>query len=323
MKLFTASGAVGLAGLIVVLAGFRLSAQDVIITDLAWHDPEKAPADTLPTFSGPVVCNYPAGLTEGDAVGYAVVRVIVGEKGERKWMARHGSQQAFAEATKPLIGAKYVPAKQGEKAVPVKAWCAVIFNPKGASVEGATVSPRLLAVAPVTVEKEALGDAKLPLMAAAKVSLDEAGKVAKVVFEQAEMERFRPEVMEALHRWRFAAARKEGVAVASEIAVPFMLWGPEKAEPKERVFPKAMKQAVPRYPLEMRRQKISGEVVVSYVVDEKGRVRDVTVVRSSHKEFEEAAVECVEKWTYTPALEDGKPVETRMRMPIVFNLRGR
>lgn len=40
MKLFTVSGAVRLAGLIAVLAGIRLNAQDVTVTDLALHIPK-------------------------------------------------------------------------------------------------------------------------------------------------------------------------------------------------------------------------------------------------------------------------------------------
>ncbi len=323
MKLFTVSGAIRLAGLIVVLAGFRLCAQDVTITDPAWYEPENAPADTLPAFRGPVACAYPAEMADVDQAGYVIARVTISADGERKGMGRNGTHQAFFEATKGLGGVKYIGAKEGGIFVPVKAWYAVIFNPKTAAVERPTASPRLLAVAPVTVEKAALGDAKLPLVVAATISLDEAGAVTRVVFERGEMERFRPEVMESLQRWRFAAGRKDGVAVASEIAVPFLLWGPEKAEPKERTPPQAKKRVRPIYPREMLRANVSGEVVVDYVVDEKGNVSEAKVVRSSHREFEDSAVECVLKWKFHPALEDGKPVKTRMRIPITFNLNSR
>ncbi|MGC4071912.1 MAG: energy transducer TonB [Nibricoccus sp.] len=188
---------------------------------------------------------------------------------------------------------------------------------------GAEASPRLLAVAPVTVEKEKSGSLKLPLSVGAKVSLDETAKVTKVVFDQAEMERFRPEVEASLGQWRFAPARREGVAVSSDISVPFMIWGPEKAVPKVKTPPQVKKRERPNYPRELLKQNISGEVLVSFVIDEKGNVTDAKAVRSTHPEFEASAVECVRKWTFTPALEDGKPVKTRMQMPILFNLNTR
>jgi periplasmic protein TonB len=79
-------------------------------------------------------------------------------------------------------------------------------------------------------------------------------------------------------------------------------------------------QARPNYPFEMRRAGLNGEVVVRFVVDTNGDVRDVEIVRSSQREFESAAQQAVLKWKWRPGRKGGKAVATRMQIPIVFNL---
>ncbi len=79
-------------------------------------------------------------------------------------------------------------------------------------------------------------------------------------------------------------------------------------------------QARPNYPFEMRRAGLNGEVVLRFVVDTSGDVRDVEVIRSSQREFEAAAIQAVLKWKYRPGRKGGKAVATRMQIPIVFNL---
>ncbi|ATC62715.1 energy transducer TonB [Nibricoccus aquaticus] len=79
-------------------------------------------------------------------------------------------------------------------------------------------------------------------------------------------------------------------------------------------------QARPNYPFEMRRAGLNGEVVLRYVVDTNGDVRDVEVVRSSQREFESAAQQAVLKWKYKAGRKGGKAVAVRMQIPIVFNL---
>ncbi|MGC4073637.1 MAG: energy transducer TonB [Nibricoccus sp.] len=79
-------------------------------------------------------------------------------------------------------------------------------------------------------------------------------------------------------------------------------------------------QAKPNYPFEMRRAGLNGEVVLRFVVDPNGDVRDVEVMRSTQREFEAAAQQAVLKWKYKPGRKGGKAVAVRMQIPIVFNL---
>ena len=79
-------------------------------------------------------------------------------------------------------------------------------------------------------------------------------------------------------------------------------------------------QSKPVYPFEMRRAGITGQVIVGFIVDSKGNVREAYAVRSSHREFEQAAIQAVSKWRFRPGKKGGRAVNTRMQVPIVFNI---
>ncbi|PTX96533.1 energy transducer TonB [Opitutus sp. ER46] len=76
----------------------------------------------------------------------------------------------------------------------------------------------------------------------------------------------------------------------------------------------------PQYPFEQRRQGVTGEVLVEFIVDTQGNVLGAFAVRSSQREFESAAVQAVSKWKFKPGRRAGSAVNTRMQIPIVFNL---
>jgi len=86
------------------------------------------------------------------------------------------------------------------------------------------------------------------------------------------------------------------------------------------VQPSPRFQAKPVYPFEMRRAGITGEVVVAFIVDHRGNVRDATAIRSSQRDFEAAAVQAVGKWTFRPGRKNGQAVNTRMQVPVVFSI---
>jgi len=84
--------------------------------------------------------------------------------------------------------------------------------------------------------------------------------------------------------------------------------------------PVAKFQARPQYPFEMRRAGIAGEVLVDFIVDSNGDVRNAYAARSSQREFEAAAVQAVSKWKFRPGKKGGRNVNTHMQVPIVFTL---
>jgi len=75
------------------------------------------------------------------------------------------------------------------------------------------------------------------------------------------------------------------------------------------------------YPDDAKRQKIEGRVVVQFVVDENGAVKDVKVLKSPNESLSKEALKVVTgmaKWT--PAQKGGKNVATQLTLPIAFRL---
>jgi periplasmic protein TonB len=76
----------------------------------------------------------------------------------------------------------------------------------------------------------------------------------------------------------------------------------------------------PTYPFEMKRAGQNGNVLLGFIVDSTGTVRDAYVVDSSHREFEAAALQAIQKWKFRPGKKGGRAVNTKMQQPIVFNI---
>ena len=70
------------------------------------------------------------------------------------------------------------------------------------------------------------------------------------------------------------------------------------------------------------RKNGGGKVYVIFIVDEQGKVQNAKVQKSSHPAFEQSALNAVKKWKFEPGKRGGKPVKTRMSVPITFPARG-
>ena len=102
-------------------------------------------------------------------------------------------------------------------------------------------------------------------------------------------------------------------------------------------------QTPPQYPFELRNAGVEGDVVVDFIVDANGVVRNARAIRSSLKGdrvvknegsttingvdmpegarlLEAAAVEAVGKWKFNAGQKGGRDVNTHMQVPIVFTL---
>ncbi len=80
-------------------------------------------------------------------------------------------------------------------------------------------------------------------------------------------------------------------------------------------------QIQPQYPFEMRRAGITGEVLVEFIVDSNGDVRNPFVVRSTNREFDAAAIQAISRWKFRPGRRGGRDVNTsRVQQPFTFNI---
>ena len=81
-------------------------------------------------------------------------------------------------------------------------------------------------------------------------------------------------------------------------------------------------QSAPVYPLELRRRKVEGTVLVQFIVDAKGHVVSPTIESATHPEFERPALDAVRQWKFEPAVRSGQKVSSKMRVPIRFTTAG-
>lgn len=84
--------------------------------------------------------------------------------------------------------------------------------------------------------------------------------------------------------------------------------------------PRPVKRVAPVYPPMAARQRVTGEVILSILINETGKVQEVRVLRVEKKGmgFEDAAVAAVKQFTFEPGMKDGKKVKTWIPIPFVF-----
>jgi TonB family protein len=84
--------------------------------------------------------------------------------------------------------------------------------------------------------------------------------------------------------------------------------------------PRAIFSPDPDYPESARKRKIHGTCVLGLTVDECGRVHDVHITRSEDKRLDQNAIEAVKRWTFKPAMKDGKTVAVFTSVEVDFSL---
>ena len=82
--------------------------------------------------------------------------------------------------------------------------------------------------------------------------------------------------------------------------------------------PVPVRTVAPAYPDELRREGISGLVMVKCSIDEQGNVTETLVEKSSNAAFENPAVTALKKWKFKPAKQDGTPVAIKVSIPVKF-----
>lgn len=79
------------------------------------------------------------------------------------------------------------------------------------------------------------------------------------------------------------------------------------------------KSTKPTYPRSLRKQDITGAVVLDVLVDEAGKPAEIVLNKSSgYTEFDDNAIKCVKQWTYPAWQENGHPSKVVSRQNIDF-----
>jgi protein TonB len=83
--------------------------------------------------------------------------------------------------------------------------------------------------------------------------------------------------------------------------------------------PKKLKDVLPEYPVMARNARVEGTVILEAVIDSRGTVADVRVLKSIPL-LDEAAVEAVKQWRYQATLLNGEAVPVVMTVTVNFGL---
>jgi TonB family protein len=76
------------------------------------------------------------------------------------------------------------------------------------------------------------------------------------------------------------------------------------------------------YPKTARKDKVSGNVVVNFVITTQGNIDSVTVAQSVREDLDAEAVRVIRNMPpWKPATQNGKPVNARLSLPINFRAR--
>jgi protein TonB len=79
-----------------------------------------------------------------------------------------------------------------------------------------------------------------------------------------------------------------------------------------------LKTVPPFYPSIARARRLSGEVVIEVTIGKDGKAHNPKLI-AGQPIFRDASFEAVQKWVFTPAKLDGKPIEQVTRIKMDFH----
>jgi len=86
----------------------------------------------------------------------------------------------------------------------------------------------------------------------------------------------------------------------------------------EMTKPRLVTFVEPHYTEMARRARLQGTVIVSAVIDEGGRVRDVRLLKNLGMGLDAAAMDAVAQWRFTPATLNGRPLKVLYTLTVNF-----
>ena len=81
---------------------------------------------------------------------------------------------------------------------------------------------------------------------------------------------------------------------------------------------KLIKSFPPVYPLYLKEQQVSGQVLLDVVIGPDGHVHSAAAIYATHPLFVDASIDAVKQWVYSPALLNGVPVAMETAVTVNF-----
>lgn len=81
-------------------------------------------------------------------------------------------------------------------------------------------------------------------------------------------------------------------------------------------------QLIPKYPEGLRRRGIEGTVLLSVEILPTGGVGQIKIIQSAgYDSFDNSAIEAVKQWHFNPAVKNGIPISSWIKLPVKFTLQ--
>lgn len=149
------------------------------------------------------------------------------------------------------------------------------------------------------------------------VEIDESGHVIYAAVQRATDPTLAAPCLQAVRHWRFAPALRNRQPTRSRFIQPLrfgtrdsacLTAASHAAKPRRRVEPQV--------PAEL--AHLTGEVMVALEVDGTGTVTQSAIADSSAPQLNALTLAAARRWTFRPALEEGRHVATTVYLPFSF-----
>ena len=83
--------------------------------------------------------------------------------------------------------------------------------------------------------------------------------------------------------------------------------------------PAPLFQVGPEYPADLLKSGKNGVVQIEFIIETDGTVSHLLALKATDPAFAKAAIAAARQWKFETPLKNGKPVRTRVTLPINFN----
>lgn len=80
-----------------------------------------------------------------------------------------------------------------------------------------------------------------------------------------------------------------------------------------------IRKVIPKYPVDAKKARIEGKVVLSAIIDKQGNVQNLHV-ESGPVQLRQSSLDAVRQWKYKPYLLNGEPVEVKTNVNVIYTL---
>jgi len=159
-----------------------------------------------------------------------------------------------------------------------------------------------------------------------EASLTERGEIDQISVRRSSHPELESAAIDALEKWVFKNALKNGEPAAAKVVIPFEFTGTD--DPHEIRKPIVLEAVVNRAPRPRQRSKptlpeeierVSGAARILATVNERGHVIETEIIESDHEALSQAAAAAMQRWRFSPAIENGSPVAAKVLQPFRFN----